>query len=213
MGKKPTSPTTGNDQRQCYLINNFGVQEKEVWENKSFPAPLKSKLVHRFRLTGSEGRREEGHSHCWPVIKNGTFFLFLSLSSFCLSMDCHHYQSSQVSYCQLTSFFKEGLPEKSRGFPIPVPMELVKCLFFDKTLNVDISSSKKGKQFPNYFHLLFSPFCTTPMYFNKLIFYNSLQVTISECWFPPKKRDLYFLAFFGILWPPFGSICTQNHAC
>lgn len=204
-GKKTTSPTIGNDQRQCYLINNFGVQEKEVWENKSFPAPLKTKLVHRFRLAGSEGRREERHSHSWPVIKNGTFFLFLSLSSFCLSMDCHHCQSSQVSHCQLTSFFKEGLPEKSIGFPIPVPMELVKCLFFDKTLNVDISNSKKGKQFPNYFHLLFSPFCTTPMYFNKLITLCMSQLLNTD--FPQRKETL-FSCFFG---DPLASLWFYMH--
>lgn len=33
---------------------------------------------------------------------------------------------------------------KSIGFPIPVPMGLVKCLFFDNTLNINVSNSKKG---------------------------------------------------------------------
>lgn len=126
MGIKK-GPNIGNDQRHCNLINNFGLQGKEVWKDKSFPAISKTKLVHKFRLTNS---RKKGHTYCWTLTEGGTCLLFLSLSSFCLSRDCHHYQSSQVSHCQLTRFFSEVLPVKSGGFPIPVRTELVKCLLF-----------------------------------------------------------------------------------
>lgn len=193
--EKKKSSNIGDDQRQCNLTNNFGLQGKEVWENCCFPAPPQDKTAAQVQI--NENRREEGHSHCWPVTEDVTSLPFLSLSSFCLSMDCHHYQSSQVSHCQLTVFFMQGLPVKSIGFPIYVPVELVKCLFFDKTLNVNISNSKKEEAI-SYFHLLFSPFCITPTYFNKLILCNSLCVTeFPNTDFPRRKETLIFLGFFG----------------
>lgn len=197
MGKKKSS-NIGDDQRQCNLTNNFGLQGKEVWENCCFPAPPQDKTAAQVLI--NEDRREEGHSHCRPVIEDGTSLPFLSLSSFCLSMDCHHYQCSQVSHCQLTVFFHAGPACQVNRFPYLCTHGIGRVYFLIKLWMLIYQILKRKQQFHNYFHLLFSPFCITPTYVNKLILCNSLRVTeFPNTDFPRRKETLIFLGFFGCL--------------
>jgi len=109
---------------RSHLINNFGLQSKEVWENKIFWAPPKKNFLYRFALKKTDDQRKKGHGLCCPVAGE-TSLLFKNMSSSYHFFDCRHSQFSQISHCQQSNFFKDGLPEKSIPFFILISMELV----------------------------------------------------------------------------------------